>query len=113
MSGPITDRFIIGRQGYIRHTDIQGRTKGLHPATDVVDTEADPEACAQLVVDLACEDPGIIFTVFDSVSQDNIAVIMGNEPRETLLEETRQGIALLVAAGDAAEEAATAAEQTT
>jgi len=110
MSGPISERFIIGRQGYVRLTDIQGRQKGLEPATDVVDTEGDPEACAQLVVDLSCEDPGIIFTVFDSVSLDHITVIKGDEPRETLLDETRQGLARLVKAGDAAEEAAANAE---
>ena len=110
MSGPITERFIIGRQGYVRLTDIQGRQKGLQPATDVVDTEDDPETSAQRVVDLACEDPGIIFTIFDSVSQDHITVIKGDEARETLLDETRQGMARLVTAGDAVEEAATTAE---
>ena len=110
MPGPISERFIIGRQGYVRLTDIQGRQQGLEPATDGVDTEDDPEACAQQVVDLACEDPGIIFTVLDSVSQDHITVIKGEEPRETLLDETRQGIARLVTAGEAAEEAAAKAE---
>lgn len=110
MSGPIAERFIVGRQGYISVTDIQGRQKGLEPATDVVDTEDDSEACAQLVVDLACEDPGIIFTVFDSVSRDHITVIKGDEARETLLDETRQGIARLVTAGEAVEEAAAKAE---
>ena len=110
MSGPITERFIIGRQGYGVDTDIQGRTKGLQPATDVVDTEDDPETCAQRVVDLACEDPGIIFSVLDSVSRDHITVIKGDEARETLLDETRQGIARLVTAGDKVEEAADRAE---
>jgi len=110
MSGPITERFIIGRQGYVRLTDIQGRLEGLDPATDVVSTEGDPEACAQAIVDLACEDPGIIFTVFDSVSQDHIAVIKGNEARETLLDETRRGLERLVSAGEAVEEAAVTAE---
>jgi len=101
MSGPISERFIIGRQGYVRFTDIQGRLESLDPQSDFIDAEDDPEACAQMVVDLACEDPGIIFTVSDTRSGDHIAVFKGDmETREELLRDTREAMQSFTEAAD-------------
>lgn len=103
MSGPFQERFIIGRQGYDRLTDLQGRLEGLDPKLDPVRMEDDPESCAQIVVDLACEDTGIIFSVLDTISQDFITVVREQETREELLAQVRQAIGRLVEAGDDAE----------
>jgi len=101
------ERFIIGRQSYDRRTDLQGRTQELVPDTEVIQYEDDPDSCAQIVVDLACDAPGIIYTVFDTVSKDHIAVVNDGETREGLMEATRQAMAMLSAAGDSIEETLT------
>jgi len=98
MPGPITERFTIGRQGYRANTDLQGRLQGLSPESDVVDHKDDPEECAQFVCDLACEDPGVIFTVFDNETQDHIAVYKQDETREQLLASIREGMRQLTLA---------------
>lgn len=108
----ITERFIVGRQSYDRRTDLQGRTTELKPDIEVIQYEEDPDSCAQIVVDLACETPGIIFTVFDTVSQDHIAVVNGGETREELLEETRCAMNKLSNAGDRLEAEAEVAQGT-
>ena len=100
-----TERFIIGRQSYDRRTDLQGRTEELRPDIEVMQHEDDPDSCAQIVVDLACETPGIIFTVLDTISQDHIAVVHQGETREELLEETRCAMNKLSNAGDEIEAA--------
>ena len=102
----ITERFTIGRQSYDRRTNLQGRTQELKPDIDILQYEEDPESCAQIVVDLACETPGIIFTVFDTISQDHIAVVHDGETREELLQETRYAMTKLSNAGDRIEEQA-------
>lgn len=105
MAGPLSERFIIGRQGYQRIADLQGRLQGLDPQMDAVRMENDPESCAQIAVDLACEDRGIIFTIFDTKTQDFIAVVRERETREELLAEVRAGMERLLEAGYAADAA--------
>jgi hypothetical protein len=110
MSIQVHERFIIGSETYVRSLDLQGTSTGLDPSMDPIESEDDPDSCAQKVVDLAFEMPGKIFRVFDSISKDHIAIVYDGETREELLAQARAGMRQLEAAGEQIEEAAPSAE---
>jgi tellurite resistance-related uncharacterized protein len=88
MTETSTPRFIVARQTYNKITTMQGKLKDIEPATENLRMIHDPQCTAETVVDLAMGDPGIVFTVIDTRTQDHVAVYANeNQDRQELLVE--------------------------
>lgn len=88
-------RYTVARQSYNAIADVQGQMTGLEAAADIIHSGDDAEEAAQVAVDLAEDDRGIAFLIFDRDAEGHVAVYADTETREELVAQTRDALANL------------------